>query len=159
MENRVSYTIPAEDLKQIKEAIAVLQTKLDPNLLSLTIQGRKDLNKMGEASRPFVGKVMEYIETNPEFKSPYNKPEEMNKDWTLINQLGPIYNVLNQTVSNLDDTLMEAGAELLDQANKYYGSVQIAAKDGMANSKKVYEGLAVRYEKRAKRRGGDPAGV
>jgi hypothetical protein len=114
---------------------------------------------MGEASRPFVGKVIEYVETNPEFKSPYNNVEEMNKDWTLINQLGPIYNVLNQIVSNLDDTLMEAGAEVLDQANKYYGSVQIAAKNGMSNSKRVYEDLAVGYEKRSKRRGGDPAGV
>jgi hypothetical protein len=44
MENRISYTIPAEDLKLIKEAIAVLQTKLDPNLISLSIQERKDLN-------------------------------------------------------------------------------------------------------------------
>lgn len=159
MENRISYVIPAADLKLIKDAIAVLQTKLDPNLISLTIQERKDLNKMGEASRPFVGKVMEYVETNPEFKSPYNNVEEMNKDWTLINQLGPIYNVLNQLVSNIDDTMMEAGAEVLDQANKYYGSAQIAAKDGMANSKKVVEDLAVRYEKRSKRRGGDPAGA
>lgn len=159
MENRISYEIPAEDLILIKDAIAVLQAKLDPNLISLSVDERRELNKMGEASRPFVGKTIEYVDTNPEFKSPYNNVEEMKKDWTLINQLGPIYNVLNQIVSNIDDTLMEAGAEVLDQANKYYGSVQIAAKDGMANSKKVYEDLAVRYEKRSKRRGGDPAGV
>lgn len=151
--------IPAGDLKQIKEAIAVLQAKLEPNLISLIVEERKNLNKMGEVSRPFVEKVMEYVEINPEFKSPYNNVEEMNKDWTLINQLGSVFNILNQICSNLDDTLLEAGAEVLDQANKYYGSVQIAAKDGMPNSKKVYEDLAVRYERRSKRRGGDPAGV
>jgi hypothetical protein len=159
MENKISYMIPAGDLKQIKEAIAVLQAKLEPNLISLTVEERKNLNKMGEVSRPFVEKVMEYVEINPEFKSPYNNVEEMNKDWTLINQLGSVFNILNQICSNLDDTLLEAGAEVLDQANKYYGSVQIAAKDGMPNSKKVYEDLAVRYERRSKRRGGDPAGV
>ncbi|MDG1278916.1 MAG: hypothetical protein P8O16_16665 [Algoriphagus sp.] len=159
MENKISYMIPAGDLKQIKEAIAVLQAKLEPNLISLIVEERKNLNKMGEVSRPFVEKVMEYVEINPEFKSPYNNVEEMNKDWTLINQLGSVFNILNQICSNLDDTLLEAGAEVLDQANKYYGSVQIAAKDGMPNSKKVYEDLAVRYERRSKRRGGDPAGV
>lgn len=159
MENKISYLIPAEDLKQIKEAIAVLQAKLEPNLISLTIEERRSLNKMGEVSRPFVEKVMEYVEINPEFKSPYNSVDEMNKDWGLINQLGPVFNILNQICSNLDDTLLEAGAEVLDQANKYYGSVQIAAKDGMPNSKKVYEDLAVRYERRSKRRNGDPAAV
>lgn len=159
MENRISYVIPAADLKLIMEAIGVLQTKLAPNLISLSKDERQDLNKMGEASRPFVGKTIDYVDINPEFKSPYNNVEEMKKDWTLINQLGPIYNILDQLVSNIDDTLMEAGAEVLDQSNKYYGSVQIAAKDGMANAKRVYEDLAVRYEKRSKRRGGDPAGV
>ena len=159
MENKISYVIPAGDLKLIMEAIGVLQTKLAPNLISLSKDERQDLNKMGEASKPFVGKTIDYVDTNPEFKSPYNNVEEMKKDWTLINQLGPIYNILNQLVSNIDDTLMEAGAEVLEQANKYYGSVQIAAKDGMANSKKVYEDLAVRYEKRSRRRGGDPAGA
>lgn len=159
MENKISYVIPPADLQAIRDAIAVLQSTLDPNLISLSVQERKDLNKMGEASRPFVEKVMEYVKINPEFRSPYNKVDEMEKDWTLINQLGPIYNILNQIVSNLDDSLMEAGAEVLEQANKYYGSVQIAAKDGMANSKRVYEDLAVRYERRNRRRGGDPAGV
>jgi hypothetical protein len=159
MDNKISYVIPAADLKLIMEAIGVLQTKLSPNLISLSKDERQDLNKMGEASRPFVGKTMDYVETNPEFKSPYNNVEEMKKDWTLINQLGPIYNILNQLVSNIDDTLMEAGAEVLEQANKYYGSVSIAAKDGMANAKRVHEDLAVRYEKRSKRRGGDPAGA
>jgi len=159
MENKISYMIPTADLKQIKEAIAVLQAKLEPNLISLTVEERRNLNKMGEVSRPFVEKVMEYVEINPEFRSPYNNVDEMNKDWTLINQLGSVFNILNQICSNLDDTLLEAGAEVLDQANKYYGSVQIAAKDGMPNSKKVYEDLAVRYERRSKRRNGDPAGV
>ncbi len=157
MDNKISYVVPPAELKLIKEAIAVLQAKLEPNLISLSIEERRNLNKMGEVSRPFVEKVIEYVEINPEFKSTYNNKEEMVKDWTLINQLGPIFNILNQICSNLDDTLLEAGAEVLEQANKYYGSVQIAAKDGMPNSKKVYEDLAVRYERRSKRRGGDPA--
>lgn len=157
MENKVSIVIPPADLQAIKDAIAVLVAKLDPNLVSLTLEERKSLNKMGEASRPFVEKVVDYVETNPEFISPFNKVEEMEKDWKLINQLGPLYNTLNQIVTNLDDTLMEAGAEVLDQANIYYASVQQAVKANMPNSKPVYEDLRVRYEKRSKRRGGDPA--
>lgn len=105
-------------------------------MISLTVEQRRSLNKMGEVFRPLVAKVMEYVVINPEFRSLYNNVDEMNKDWTLINQLGSVFNILNQICSNLDDTLLEVGAEVLDQANKYYGSVQIAAKDGMPNSKK-----------------------
>jgi len=76
---------------------------------------------MGEVFRPLVAKVMEYVVINPEFRSLYNNVDEMNKDWTLINQLGSVFNILNQICSNLDDTLLEVGAEVLDQANKYYG--------------------------------------
>lgn len=157
MDNKVSVEISPADLQAIKDAIAVLVAKLDPNLISLTVEERRSLNKMGEASRPFVGKVMDYLDTNPELISPFNKVDEMKKDWTLINQLGPLYNILNQIVTNLDDTLMEAGAELLDQGNIYYASVQQAVKANLPNAKPIYEDLRVRYEKRSKRRGGDPA--
>ncbi len=83
--------------------------------------------------------------------------DEMQKDWTLISQLGPLYNILNQIVTNLDDTLMEAGAEVLEQANIYYASVQQAVKANMPNSKPVFEDLKVRYGKRSRRRDDDPA--
>ena len=110
---------PASDLKPINGAIAVIQAKLEPNLITLTVDELKSLNKMGEVSRPFVEKVMEYVEINPEFKSPYNNVDEMNKDWTLINQLGSVFNILNQICSNLDDTLLEAGAEVLDHVGNF----------------------------------------
>jgi hypothetical protein len=72
----------------------------------------------------------------------------MQKDRTLINQLAPL---------NMDDTLMEAGAEVLDQANIFYASVQKAIKADIPNAKPVLEDLKVRYEKQSKSRGGDPA--
>ncbi|WP_026955212.1 hypothetical protein [Algoriphagus vanfongensis] len=157
MDNKVSIVFTPAELQAIQDAIAVLESTLDSKLISLTVEERKELNKMGEASRPFVGKVTDYVQTNPEFISPFNKVDELLEDWTLIGQLGPLYNTLNQIVTNMDDTLMEAGAEVLEQANLYYGSVQQAVRVNMPHSKPVYDDLKVRYEKRSKRRGGDPA--
>ncbi|SFB42993.1 hypothetical protein [Algoriphagus aquimarinus] len=159
MENRVSITIPPADLKAINDAVKVLQEKLGPLLISLTVDERRALTKMGEASRPFAEKVMEYVVTNPEFLPPYSDVAEMQKDWKAINELGSVYNAINQLTSNLDDTLMEAGSEVMEQANMYYRSVQGAVKANVPSSKPVYADLRVRYEKRSKRSGGDPAGV
>lgn len=54
-------------------------------------------------------------------------------------------------------TMMEAGAEVLEQTNIYYASVQQAVKANMPNSKPVLEDLKVRYGKRSRRRDDDPA--
>jgi hypothetical protein len=159
MENRVSITIPPADLKAINDAVKVLQEKLWPLLIALTVDERRALTNMGEASRPFAEKVMEYVETNSEFLHPYSNIAEMQKDWKVIGDLSSVYNAMNQLTSNLDDTLMEVGSEVMEQANMYYRSVQGAVKANIPSSKPVYDDLRVRYERRAKRAGGDPAGV
>ena len=119
MDNKISIVIPPADLQAIKDAIAVLQAKLEPNLISLTIEELRQLNKMGEASRPYVEKVTKYVQTNQPFITPFNKVDERQKVWTLFIQLEPLYNILNQIVINLDDPLMAAGARALEHAIIY----------------------------------------
>lgn len=156
MDNKVSIQIPSADLKAIQDAIKVLQDKLGPYLISLTQDERRGLTKMGEASRPFAEKVMEYVVTNPEFLPPFSDVAEMQKDWKAIGELGPVFNALNQLESNLDDTLMEAGSEVMEQANMYYNSVKSAVRASIPNAKPIYDDLKVRYERRSRRSGGDP---
>lgn len=152
MENKVSITIPPADLQAIKDAVAVLVAKLGPLLIALTEDQRKSLAKMGEASRPFVEKVLEYVSSNPEFLAPYSDVPEMKKDWTAISELLPVLNALMQLTSNLDDTLMKAGAEVLTPSNAYYKSVQMAMKMSIPNAKPIYEDLRVRYERKPKKK-------
>ncbi|MBN7816026.1 hypothetical protein J0A69_11325 [Algoriphagus sp. YJ13C] len=151
MENKVSIEIPPADLQAIKDAIAVLVTKLGPLLIALTEEERKSLYKMGEASRPFAEKVLEYVVSNPEFLPPFTDVPEMQKDWKAITELLPIYNALAQLCSNLDDTLMEAGSEVMVPASSYYKSVQMATKLAVPSAKPIYEDLRVRFERKPKR--------
>lgn len=152
MENKVSITIPSADLKAIKDAVAVLVAKLGPLLIALTESERRGLAKMGEASRPFVEKVLEYVRSNPEFLAPYSDVPEMEKDWKAISELLPVLNALLQLSSNLDDTLMKAGAEVMTPSNAYYKSVQMAMKMSIPNAKPIYDDLRVRYERKPKKK-------
>lgn len=153
MENKVSIEISPADLKAIKEAVAVLVAKLGPVLIALTKEQRRKLYKMGEASKPFVEKVMEYVISNPEFLPPYTDVPEMGKDWKTISELLPVLNALMQLSSNLDDTLMQAGAEVMLPSNSYYKSTELATKLGVPNAKTIYEDLRVRFERRPKKAG------
>ncbi|RAI83871.1 hypothetical protein [Algoriphagus yeomjeoni] len=151
MENKVSIEISPADLLAIKVALAVLQAKLGPLLIALTDEERRSLFKMGEASRPFVEKVLEYVVSNPEFLPPFTDVAEMQKDWKAISDLIPIFNGLSQLCSNLDDTLMEAGSEVMVPSAAYYKSAQMAAKLGVPSAKPVVADLRVRWERKPKK--------
>jgi hypothetical protein len=151
MDNKVSIQVSPSDLQAIKDAIAVLQAKLGPLLIALTEEERRSLYKMGEASRPFVEKVLEYAVTNPEFLPPFTDLAEMQKDWKAISDLLPVFNVMSQLCSNLDDTLMEAGSEVMVPASAYYKSAQMGVKLGIPSSKPIVADLKVRFERRPKK--------
>lgn len=153
MENKISIVIPPADLQAIKDAIAVLQAKLGPLLIALTADQRRDRTKMGEASKPFVEKVLEYIRSNPEFLPAFANPDEMDRDWKAHQELNPIFNILNQIVSNLSDTLLELGYDLMKPSNAYYNQAKMGVKMDVPNAKPIYADLKVRYERKPKKNG------
>lgn len=153
MDNKLSIEIPPGDLQAIKDAVAVLQTKLGPLLIALTSDQRRDRAKMGEASRPFVEKVLEYIRSNPEFLPAFANPDEMDRDWKAHEELSPIFNALNQLLSNLSDTLLELGSDLMKPSNVYYNQAKMGVKMDVPNAKPIYADLKVRYERKPKKGG------
>lgn len=155
MENKVSIVIPNADLQAIKDAVAVLQAKLGPLLIALTSDQRQSRTKMGEASKPFVEKVLEYIRSNPEFLPAFANADEMDRDWKAHQELNPIYNLLNQLISNLSDTMLELGHDLMKPANAYYNQVKSGVKMDVPNAKPVYKDLKVRYEKKSRKNGSE----
>lgn len=94
---------------------------------------------------------MEYVISNPEFLPPYSDVPEMGKDWKAISELLPVLNALMQLSSNLDDTLKQAGAEVMLPANSYYKFTELATKLGVPNAKTIYEDLKVIFERRPKK--------
>ena len=152
MENKVSIQIPPADLLAIKDAIAVLQAKLGPLVIALTPDQRSTRFKMGEASRPFVEKVVDYSGTDPQFLPAFAKVDKLLEDWKAYKELTPVYNALNQLLSGIDDTLLELGIELMKVANAYYLQTKTGVKLDVPGAKPVYEDLRVRYEQKPKKK-------
>ena len=121
-------------------------------LIALTTQQRKDRNKMGEASKPFVEKVLEFAESNPEFLPAFASEPEMQKDWKAHSELGPVFNIMSQFTCNLYDTLLELGSDLLKPANAYYKFVQMGVKMDVPNAKPINDNLKIRHEQKPKKK-------
>lgn len=149
-QNDVSIVIPPEVLTEVKDAVTLIRTKLEPYLVALTPDERKTLPKMSDKTVAFVEKVLGYTESTPDFAPPYMKVDEMKIDVKAVEDLNSILKPLQQIESNLDDTVMVCGSEAYVSGLSYYNSVKMAAKLDIPSAKSIYDDLKKRFTNRPK---------
>ncbi|GAA0879630.1 hypothetical protein GCM10009119_25980 [Algoriphagus jejuensis] len=150
--NLVSVDIPDADITKVKDLLKEIMDLLGSHLIALTPEERRTMLKMGDGSGPFVDKVLDYIDSNPQFLPAIIDPKEMKKDWKTWNQLVPILRLVDQLQSNLSDTIMEAGSELYADCLGYYGGTQFGVKMNYPDAKPIEEDLAKRFAGQGKRK-------
>lgn len=147
-ENVVSIEIPKKELQEVLAQVKEVKAKLRSYLISLQPSQRKELAKMSDKTFPFVEKVVEYVQSNPEFIPPYMQTEELFIDFKAFGDLKQVFREVEQLCKNLDDTMMMSGSEAYVSALAYYHSVKQAAKMNVPNAKSIYEDLKQRFEKK-----------
>ncbi|MBW4422814.1 MAG: hypothetical protein KME13_27160 [Myxacorys californica WJT36-NPBG1] len=117
--NRISATLSATDQLAVMNAIATIKEKL-PFLLSLTMEERKALPKMGDKNQTFVGKALEVATQNPDFLPRSFDLDEMRRDVELFEEMYPIIMAITQLQSMIDDTYLTVGSEAYTSALQVY---------------------------------------
>jgi hypothetical protein len=145
-ENSISLDIKESDATEITKAIQVLADKLQPLLIALEASDRQSLAKMKDKSVPFIEKIIQYVESNPEFVPVFLNTDEMKKDFNAFTVLNNFLRPLAQITRNLEDTAMLCGSEAYSAGLIYYGSVKQAAKVNVPKAKAVSDDLSVRFE-------------
>ncbi len=153
--SRLDINISEEDLAEIINAVTTLTEKLAPHLISLTPEERMSLPKMGNTTRSFVNKSLEYTSQYPEFLPSFIDQASFAKDMQVTDILSQLLRSLQPMLSNLSDSHMLSGSEAYQKALIYYRSVQLAAKNSIANAGTIYGDLARRFQRRGK--AGSPA--
>lgn len=149
-ENKVSISIPEEELNNNVNEIIGLANSVKPYLITLSPDDRVKIPKMGEGTVRFVDKTLDYAGTNPEFMPVYVDVEELRKDVKAVKDLMRLYNPLKQLISMIDDTMMEAGSEAYIAALAYYNSVKEGAKRKVDGAKIIADDLGQRFAVRNK---------
>lgn len=145
--NVISIQIPEAELQAVREALATLKATLSPYLIAITPTERRTIPKMSDGTLPFVEKVLDYAREDPQFLPPFVDLDEMEKDWTAVKALMPIFRDFRQLESTLGDTVMMAGSEAYVGALSYYNSVKYGAKINVADAKVIFEDLKKRFQK------------
>ncbi len=154
--NQIHVEIPETVITLVKGKLNECKVALAPFMQGLTADERRDLFKMGDKTVATVQKTQSYVETNPEFIPNYMDVREFNSDVTVVNQLKPIEDLVQQLGVDVSDTRMLAGSEALQQALFYYGQVREADSKGVPSSRAIYEDLQPRFSRKRARPSQNP---
>lgn len=141
----ISATVSAADLKAVKDAVALIQTKL-PFLVSLTPDERKGIFKAGPNSLSFVQNALQAAQNNPDIFPKSFDVEEFSSDVDLFAVLTDLNTLVSQLASEIDDTRMAVGGEAMSEASDVYNYVKAAAKK-TPGLKPVADQLGQRFQK------------
>ena len=145
-ENRISLSIADSEKDKIMQAVNALAVLLQPLLIALDADGRRSLAKMSDASIPFIQKVAQYVESNPEFVPAFVDVAEFKKDLQTFLDMREVLRPILQLVGNLEDTAILSGADAYDVGRAYYKTVQQGVKMNVPNANAIYEDLKSRFE-------------
>ncbi len=150
MENQIRFIIPEEVVTLATQRLNEAAEALQPYLIALTPDQRKEMAKMSDKTVPFVEKNLEYCGSAPQFVPPFMDCEALYGDVKVTQQLTPLFRIVKGLSDGLDDTVMSAGSEAYINALNYYNSVKQAAKNNVPVAKSIYDDLSKRFEKTKK---------
>ncbi|MDR2092589.1 MAG: hypothetical protein LBP58_04645 [Azoarcus sp.] len=145
MQNKHTRAIPAATLEQLRLGIQQSIEQLAPYKLNLSTEERRETFKMGEKSLAFVKKAYEFSQQNAQFRPPYLDMEEFGVDFSDAESLVGLRNLVEQLQSMLDNIITVAGGEALQSALLFYGSVRVAAQQGLPGAKPIFDELRTRF--------------
>ncbi len=120
-------------------------TLLAPYLEQLTPAERQEIAKMSDKTVAYVGKVVSYSDTNPEFCPKFLDVPELKVDYVGVEVLKPLYDLSGQLYTNIGDSMMLSGSEAYIASLSYYNNVKQAAKLNEPGAKVIYEDLRERF--------------
>ncbi|WP_414753514.1 hypothetical protein [Anabaena sp. CCY 9910] len=123
----ITASLSAEDVKEIKAAFATIQAKL-PFLVTLSVEERRKLFKMGDKSLAFVNNSLTAAQSNPDILPASFNVEEFVRDYQLAATLTELLIGLRQLTEQVDDTLLAVGSEAMGSSLTVYDYVKTAAK-------------------------------
>ena len=140
--NKSPIKLKTEDKVDIVNAVTTLTEKLQPYLVALSPTERNDLPRLNEHTIGFVDEALKYAKDHPEFIPLYPDIAKLSTDINTVAALKSISNVLEQTITYLNDTVLFAGSEAYVAALTYYNSVKYAAQSGDTKAKTIHEDLS-----------------
>ncbi len=145
--NKISAVIPDADVTTATGFIAQILA-LFPFLITLTEAERKTLPKMGPKSVEYVTLNLQGVMNFPELIPSVFDSKEFASDVALVTQLLAIQVPLASLLEKINDSLLAAGSDAMQEANSVYGYLKTGV--GTSAVKTLVAQIAERYAAQSK---------
>ncbi len=123
----ITATLSEKDIQEIKAALQTIEQKL-PFLITLSVEERRKLFKMGDKSLAFVKNSLTAAQSNRDILPASFDLDEFVRDYQLAATLTELLIGLRQLSEQVDDTLMAVSSEAMTSSLTVYDYVKTAAK-------------------------------
>lgn len=156
-QNVVSLVLSAEQLDQARKALGMLEQSL-ADLISLSVEQRQELRKMGPKSETFARKAHEVVLQNPDIMPRSFDIEAFTEDMLALDQLRPLFLRITALARRAEDTEMALGSDIYKAALDGYRFAKAAGKGAALDE--LSEQAAVRFGRKGRpaNGGADSAG-
>lgn len=121
----VSFVLTPEQIAAAFGGIAQTEAAL-PDLVSLPLEDRTGMVFMGPRSEPFCRQTVRVLDQNRHIVPPSLDVDGAKADLAAIDQLRPVVERLRRLVSQLDDTLLALGSDVMVTTLEGYGQLKLS---------------------------------
>jgi hypothetical protein len=146
----ISERISEHDMQEIRQALALVQSKL-PFLVALSTHEKRRMVKLGPKSMDFVQGCQHTINNYHDILPAHFNAEEFNKDVDLYKQLSELQMMVSNLSEKISDTHIAVGNEALSSSLSVYDYVKAAVKS-RPGLKSVMESLGQRFRGQGKKK-------
>jgi len=152
-QNLVSVSLSSEDLAALDAALSTVDEQL-AGLIELSVEQRRNLNKMGDKSEAFCRQALILLTENRQILPPGLDLTEAEQDLRSLDQLRPRFARLRRLVANADDSEMALGSDILNFALDGYAVAKVIGKviGKGAALETMKEAMSARYTRAARAR-------
>ncbi len=148
LDNLISVTLTAEEVKVIEDAIAALNNVLKDKVVNLTPDERRQFGSIADQNKLLVDKCKDYMDQNPETIPNIIDKTEFDHDYATRKQLELPVRSLKRIIEKLVDT-----KTLLDHDNyhasiAYYRYIKYLAAQKEPGTDTIYSDLKLHYKRK-----------
>jgi len=151
-QNVISLALSADQLAEVNKALDALEKHLT-DLISLSVDDRSELRKMGPKSEMFARKAYDVMAQSPEILPGTFELADFTADIEALDQLRPVFTRIAALAGRANDTEMALGSDIFNAALEGYRYAKLAGKGAALDELKAQ--ASVRFSGQRKRKGGE----
>jgi hypothetical protein len=143
--------VPADVLEEVGDMLKQVDQLLKPYVVTLSVQDRRELSKMGDKTLSFVTKAYDFAKQSPQIFPAYLNLSDFEVDLTDALKLRTLVVMTQQLTGALDDTAMAAGSEAYSAARHFYQAAKAASEQHVPGAKEIAKELRERFPNNKRR--------